>query len=101
MQRNNISLTNWTEALVQVYEYVEEEKAQPEYSTITTVLGWFMCNEGFSTDDLAANLGLPTNEASAIISGTRIITEEDALKLSVIFHTTKEFWLNYNKGDSI
>ena len=42
----------------------------------------------------AQALQVPANRITAILSGTRSITADTALRISFFFGTTPEFWLN-------
>lgn len=42
----------------------------------------------------AKALQVPANRITAILSGTRSITADTALRISIFFGTTPEFWLN-------
>lgn len=54
----------------------------------------FMVPLGLSANRLAAALGVPANRITAIVSGTRSVTADTALRLSEAFGTTPEFWTN-------
>ena len=54
----------------------------------------FMKPLGLSARALAAELGVPSNRISAIVSGTRAVTAESAILLGERFGTSAEFWLN-------
>jgi len=43
---------------------------------------------------LARHLKVPTNRIAQILNGTRDVTAETALRLSHLFGTTAEFWVN-------
>jgi addiction module HigA family antidote len=47
-----------------------------------------------SANDFAQALHVPANRITAILSGTRSITADSALRISQFFGTTPEFWLN-------
>ncbi len=49
---------------------------------------------GMSANALADALGVPANRISQILRGRRSVTAETALRLSVAFGTTPEFWMN-------
>ena len=49
---------------------------------------------GLSMNQLALAIGVPANRISAIMSGTRGITGEMALRLARYFGTTAEYWIN-------
>jgi addiction module HigA family antidote len=42
----------------------------------------------------AKALHVPANRITAILNGTRSITADTALRISIFFGTTPEFWLN-------
>lgn len=48
---------------------------------------------GLSANKFAAKLHVPTNRITAILNGQRSITADTALRLSVFFGTSAEFWL--------
>ena len=54
----------------------------------------FMEPLGLSQNKLARNIDVPVTRISDIIHGRRGITADSALRLSVYFGTTAEFWLN-------
>jgi addiction module HigA family antidote len=47
-----------------------------------------------SANAFARALHVPANRITAILSGTRSITADTALRISFFFGTTPEFWLN-------
>jgi addiction module HigA family antidote len=47
-----------------------------------------------SANAFAQALHVPANRITAILSGTRSITADTALRISLFFGTTPEFWLN-------
>jgi addiction module HigA family antidote len=47
-----------------------------------------------SANAFAKALQVPANRITAILSGTRSITADTALRISIFFGTTPEFWLN-------
>jgi addiction module HigA family antidote len=47
-----------------------------------------------SANAFAQALHVPANRITAILSGTRSITADTALRISFFFGTTPEFWLN-------
>ena len=47
-----------------------------------------------SINALARALDVPTNRISLILNGKRSITADTALRLSLYFGTTAEFWMN-------
>lgn len=48
---------------------------------------------GLSASKFAEKLHVPPNRITAILNGERSITADTALRLSVFFGTTAEFWL--------
>ncbi len=53
--------------------------------------------------DLSANafakcLAVPTNRITSILKGERGVTADTALRLSIFFGTTAEFWLNLQQA---
>jgi addiction module HigA family antidote len=51
-----------------------------------------------SARSLAAALRVPPNRVTGILSGTRAITADTALRLARYFGTTPEFWLNLQQS---
>ncbi len=49
---------------------------------------------GISMNQLARQIHVPANRISAIVSGTRSVTGETALRLARYFGTTPEHWMN-------
>lgn len=49
---------------------------------------------GFSANEFAKKLKIPTNRITSILNGKRSITADTALRLSRYFGTTPEFWMN-------
>lgn len=47
-----------------------------------------------SAAELARKIGVPTNRITQILSGTRAITGDTALRLGHFFGTSAQFWLN-------
>jgi len=47
-----------------------------------------------SANAFAQALHVPANRITAILSGTRSITADTALRIAFFFGTTPEFWLN-------
>jgi antitoxin HigA-1 len=54
----------------------------------------FMEPQGLSQNKLARDINVPVTRISDIIHGRRGITADSALRLSIYFGTTAEFWLN-------
>lgn len=54
----------------------------------------FMEPQGLSQNKLARDIDVPVTRISDIIHGRRGITTDSALRLSVYFGNTAEFWLN-------
>ena len=54
----------------------------------------FMTPLGLSANRLARDLDVPPNRITAIVNGTRAVTADTALRLSVYFGTSAEFWMN-------
>jgi antitoxin HigA-1 len=48
--------------------------------------------------DLAARIGVPFQRVNQIVRGKRAITPDTALRLSQLFGTTPEFWLNLQQA---
>ena len=49
---------------------------------------------GMSANELAKELGVPTNRLTRIIQGKRGITGDTALRLGLYFGNSPEFWMN-------
>jgi len=49
---------------------------------------------GMTANAFARALHVPANRITAILNGTRSITADTALRISLFFGTTPEFWLN-------
>tara|TARA_R110002126_G_scaffold239409_1_gene382617 strand:- start:44718 stop:45011 length:294 start_codon:yes stop_codon:yes gene_type:complete len=49
---------------------------------------------GLSANQFAMKLHVPANRITSILNGKRAITPETALRLSKLFGTTAEFWIN-------
>ncbi len=47
-----------------------------------------------SAAELARKIAVPTNRVTQILSGTRAITGDTALRLAHFFGTSAQFWLN-------
>ena len=54
----------------------------------------FMLPHGLSANRLGALIGVPPNRISDIVRGRRSVTADTALRLSRVFGTSPEFWLN-------
>lgn len=54
----------------------------------------FLKPAGISERRLALDLGVPATQVRKIISGSRAITEETALRLAAYFGVEPEFWQN-------
>ena len=52
---------------------------------------------GMTAAVLAERLGVPKNRIYQIINEQRSITADTAMRLSIFFGTTAEFWLNLQK----
>ena len=49
---------------------------------------------GISMNRLAQDIHVPANRISAIVSGSRSVTGETALRLARYFKTTPQYWMN-------
>jgi addiction module HigA family antidote len=49
---------------------------------------------GMTTNAFAQALSVPANRITAILNDTRSITADTALRISLFFGTTPEFWFN-------
>ena len=54
----------------------------------------FMKPLGISINRLSRDLHVPPNRIHGIVHGTRAITADTALRLSLYFGTSERFWLN-------
>jgi antitoxin HigA-1 len=54
----------------------------------------FMEPLNLSATRLALHMGIPLSRVSAILKGDRSITADTALRLSLVFKTSSELWLN-------
>lgn len=54
----------------------------------------FLVPLDMSANRLAQVLGVPTNRITSIVSGSRNLTADTALRLSRAFRTSAEFWMN-------
>lgn len=54
----------------------------------------FMAPHGLSANRLAAEIDVPPNRLSEIVRERRGVTADTALRLSIRFGTTPQFWLN-------
>jgi addiction module HigA family antidote len=61
----------------------------------------FMAPLGLSARGLAGSLGVPGNRISDIIRGRRDVTADTAIRLSLFFGTSPEFWLNLQDAHSL
>lgn len=63
----------------------------------------FMEPLGLSSNALALDLHVPPNRISEIVAERRAVTPDTALRLSIYFGTTAQFWLNlqYNHEMSL
>lgn len=52
---------------------------------------------GLSARKLAAEIKVPANRVTGIVNGTRAVTADTALRLSVYFGTSAELWLDLQK----
>lgn len=53
---------------------------------------------GMSANELAKELGVPTNRFTQIIAGKRSITGDTALRLGKCFGTGPDIWMNLQKN---
>ncbi|MCF8474917.1 MAG: HigA family addiction module antidote protein [Emcibacter sp.] len=58
----------------------------------------FLIPLNISARQLALAIDIPANRLTEIIRGNRSITADTALRLSRIFGTTAEFWMNLQMG---
>jgi antitoxin HigA-1 len=54
----------------------------------------FLTPLGMNTHELAAAVGVPINYIREIVTESRSVTVDAALRLAKYFGTTPEFWLN-------
>ena len=52
------------------------------------------CSTAMSAAELARKISVPSNRVTQILSGTRRITGDTALRLGHFFGTSAQFWLN-------
>jgi addiction module HigA family antidote len=58
----------------------------------------FLAPLDMSANRLAGVLKVPSNRISGIVAERRAITADTALRLSVVFDTTPEFWMNLQQA---
>lgn len=58
----------------------------------------FMPEHGFSEAEVARRMGVPLAMVQRLISGEQRVTSELAAKLSQVFGTTPDFWLNAQRS---
>jgi len=58
----------------------------------------FLIPLGISARQLALAIDIPANRLTEIIRGNRGVTADTALRLSRVFGTTAEFWMNLQMG---
>jgi len=51
-----------------------------------------------TAEELAARLDMPGREVQAVLCGQAPLTADMALRLSVLFATTPEYWLNMQRN---
>ena len=56
---------------------------------------------GMSANKLAQALQVPANRISFILSGKRAVTADTALRLSMFFGTSPEFWMNLQSNHDL
>jgi len=61
----------------------------------------FLEPHGISQTKLAGDLDIPQSRITEIIRGRRAITVDTALRLSMYFNTTTNFWLNLQNNYDI
>ena len=61
----------------------------------------FLEPNGISQTKLAGDLDIPQSRVTEIIKGQRAITVDTAMRLSVYFKTTVNFWLNLQNNFDI
>ena len=61
----------------------------------------FLEPNGISQTKLAGDLDIPQSRITEIIKGQRAITVDTAMRLSVYFKTTVNFWLNLQNNFDI
>ena len=61
----------------------------------------FLEPNGISQTKLAGDLDIPQSRITEIIKGQRAITVDTAIRLSVYFNTTVNFWLNLQNNFDI
>ncbi len=58
----------------------------------------FMVPYGLTQVELAALIGIPFQRIHLVINGKRAVTPDTALRLSKLFGTSPEFWLDLQQG---
>lgn len=48
---------------------------------------------GISQNQLAISIGVPANRINQIVNSKREITADTAIRLSIFFHNSPEFWM--------
>jgi addiction module HigA family antidote len=66
----------------------------PPVSPGQVLRGEFLEPLGLSAGAVARAIGVPRNRLTAILNGSRAITADTALRLSIYFGTSPEFWLS-------
>jgi addiction module HigA family antidote len=61
----------------------------------------FLMPLGLSANRLAQAIGVPTNRITELVGGRRAMTADTALRLSVVFDTSAEFWMNLQQAYEI
>ncbi len=56
---------------------------------------------GLTQSELAQRLGIPFQRVNQIIGGKRSVTPDTALRLSKLFDTSVEFWLNLQMASDV
>jgi antitoxin HigA-1 len=54
----------------------------------------FLCEFGISQNQLAKQIGISPNRIAEIVNNRRRITADTALRLSLYFGNSAEFWMN-------
>lgn len=70
------------------------KKLLPPITPGEVLLEEFMKPTGLSANKLAKSIGVPVSRVLGIVNGTRGITADTAVRLSLYFGTTAEVWMN-------
>ena len=66
-----------------------------------TILKEDLADAGISLNRLARDIRVPMNRVSAIVNGKRSISADTALRLSLFFGTSPQYWMNLQSNYDI